>query len=30
VVAQLDVLDVIRNGVEPLGFRHHLVRGHGR
>jgi hypothetical protein len=28
VMAEFDVLDVIGNGVEPLGFVHHLVRRH--
>jgi hypothetical protein len=27
MVAKLDVLDVVRNGIEPPCFRHHLVRG---
>jgi hypothetical protein len=26
-MAELDVPDVIRSGVEPFGFRHHLVSG---
>src|SRR5215471_3752465 len=26
-MAELDVLHVVGNGIEPLGFRHHLVRG---
>ncbi len=27
MVAKLDVLDVVRDGVEPLCLGHHLVRG---
>jgi hypothetical protein len=27
VVAKLDVLDIVRNSIEPLCLLHHLVRG---